>query len=234
MSGKAILVLVLAVASTAFPLAGQNVNEEFWPQMNVFLNWGTRFRFVFSDLTNRDLTTGGSRGYFSYFFDVALKPLFRRDLRDREDVFRARFLTFRAGYRYGTPLVNNNSNSGSENRILAETIARYPLPAKFVLADRSRGEFRFIQRKPFSMRYRNRLNLERDITLGSLVLTPYAYDEIFYDTASGSWNQNRYAFGLQIPTGRHVVLEPYYLRKTTRGTTPALVNVAGFTLNLYF
>ena len=84
------------------------------------------------------------------------------------------------------------------------------------------------------MRYRNRFNLERDLTVGHLILTPYAYDEIFYDTQRGSWNQNRYAFGLQIPAGRHVVLDPYYLRKTSRGSSPALVNVAGFTVNLYF
>jgi hypothetical protein len=82
-----------------------------------------------------------------------------------------------------------------------------------VVSDRNRGEFRFIKGQAFSTRYRNKLQLERDIKYGAYVFTPYAYDEVFYDTRYGQWTPNRYAFGVQLPIGAHVVLQPYYLRQ---------------------
>ena len=76
--------------------------------------------------------------------------------------------------------------------------------------------------------------LERDFKYGSFVLTPYVYDEIFYDTRYGQWTPNRYAFGVELPVGQHVVLEPYYLRQNGNRSDPPHVNVLGFKLNLYF
>jgi Protein of unknown function (DUF2490) len=232
MDFTAIPVLAVLLTATALPLAGQNVKDEFWPEMDIYLTKWTTMRLVFVDSFNQDQSTRYRQGSFTYFFDLALKPLFRRDLREREDVFRRRFLTFRAGYQYSTSLVDYDSSS--ENRIIAESTARYPLFAHLVVSDRNRGEFRFIKGQPFSMRYRNKFNVERDLRIGRFVFTPYAYDEIFYDTRYDAWNQNRYAFGLQIPLGPHLVVEPYYLRQTNYLATPKLVNATGLTLNLYF
>ena len=64
--------------------------------------------------------------------------------------------------------------------------------------------------------------------------TPYAYDEIFYDTRYDRWTPNRYAFGIQLPVGPHVILDPYYLRQNSSTSTPAHTNVFGFNVNLYF
>jgi hypothetical protein len=38
---------------------------------------------------------------------------------------------------------------------MVETTTRWPLPWKLVIADRNRGDFRFIRGQPFSTRYRN-------------------------------------------------------------------------------
>jgi Protein of unknown function (DUF2490) len=232
MPGNAIPILAFLLTAAASPLAAQNVKDEFWPEFDIYVNQGSHLRIVFIDSLNQDQSSRDAQGSFSYFLDFALKPFFRRDLREREDVFRRRFLTFRAGYQYTTSFVNGDSSS--ENRIIADSTARYPLPAKIVVSDRNRGDFRFLKGQPFSMRYRNKLNVERDVRLGRFVFTPYAYDEIYFDTRYSAWNQNRYAFGLEIPAGPHVVLEPYYLRQTNTRTTPKLVNASGFTLNLYF
>ena len=105
--------------------------------------------------------------------------MFRRELRDRADVYRNRYLTFRAGYRYRTSLTPGASVS--ENRGIVEVTPRYLLPWQLVVSDRNRGEFRFVKGQTFSTRYRNRLQLERDIKYGTFVFTPYVYDEIFYD-----------------------------------------------------
>lgn len=215
-----------------FPLAAQNVKDEFWPEVEIYVNQGSKARVVFVDSFNQDQNTRDQQGAFTYYIDFALKPIFRRELRQYEDVFRRRFLTFRAGYQYTTSFVNNDSSS--ENRIIVESTARYPLPANIVFTDRNRGEFRFIRGQPFSMRYRTRPWVERDFRVGRFVFTPYLYDEVAYDTRYGAWNRNRYAIGLQIPAGPHLVLEPYLLRQHDTRATPKYVNAIGFTFNLYF
>jgi hypothetical protein len=82
--------------------------------------------------------------------------------------------------------------------------------------------------------YRNRLRLDRDCRLGNFAFTPYVYDEIFYDSQYDAWNRNRYAIGVQVPSGAHVVIEPYFLRLNDSRSTPRHVNAFGLTLNLYF
>ncbi len=147
----------------------QTTKQEFWPAVGFYVDRGSRTRVVFVDSLRLDHDTHKTKGSFTYYLDFALRPVFRRELRQRDDVFQRRFLTFRAGYRYTTSLANGDSSS--ENRAIAETTARYPLPGKIVIADRNRGDFRFIKGQGFSMRYRNRLRAERDFKLRRLVLS---------------------------------------------------------------
>ena len=222
------------LAASAFPLSGQNTKGEFRPESDVYVNLGPQVRLVFVDAFNQAQSADNRRGAFTYYFDTALKPVFRRELRRDEDVFRQRYLTFRAGYQYTTSFVNGDSSS--ENRIIAESTWRAPLPVPghFVLVNRNRGDFRFVKGKPFSMRYRNRIWVERDVELGRFVFTPYIYDEIFYETSKSAWVPNRYAAGVQLPASRHLVVEPYYLRQNDRLAKPQHVNAFGLKLNFYF
>jgi hypothetical protein len=223
------LLLAFVFASLA---AGQNTKYEFWPELDIYAHHGSRIRIVFVDSMNQDQSNRNGEGAFSYSFELAMQPVFRRELRQLDDIFRRRFLTFRAGYQYTTSFVSGDPSS--EHRLIAETTARYPLPKKFVALDRNRGEFRFIKGQPYSMRYRNRLWLERDFKLAGLVFTPYIFDEIFYDTRYSAWTTNQATIGLQIPAGPHVVLEPYFCRQQDRRASQKYVNATGFTLNLYF
>ena len=86
---------------------------------------------------NQDQSTRYREGGFTYFIDFAVRPVFRRELRQRDDVFRRKFLVFRAGYQYTTSFVS--ADSSSENRVIAEATTRVPLPGKVVMADRNRG-----------------------------------------------------------------------------------------------
>ena len=165
MAAIAIPTLALLLTAAALPLAAQNSQGQFWPELDIFANRGDRLRIVFID------SFEGQKVQFGCYLDIALKPVFRRELRNRDDVFRRRFLTFRAGYQYSTAVANNDSSS--ENRAIAEATARYLLPGKLVVVDRNRGDFRFVKGQPFSMRYRNRLRVERDFAVAGLVLNLY-------------------------------------------------------------
>lgn len=214
------------------PAAGQSTGGEFWPELGIYIQQGEVFRIIFVDIALSNAATHAWKGNFTTFLEVGLKPVFRHELRNRADAYRNKYLTVRAGYRYMTGLTPGDSYS--ENRGIVEITSRYLLPWGLIVSDRNRGEFRFIKGEAFSSRYRNRLRIERDFKLGAFEFTPYIYDEVFYDTRYDQWTPNRYAFGLQLPAGPHVVLEPYYLRQDGNRSNPPHVNVLGFKFNLYF
>ena len=233
MSNTQTLVLCLLVAGAGpSAAAAQSTGGEFWPELGFYIQQGQVIRLEFVGSANSNPVTDAWLGNFTVYVNAALKPVFRRALRDQPDVFRNRYLSFRAGYRYRTSLTPGGSVS--ENRAILEVASRYLLPWHLVISDRNRGEFRFIKGQAFSTRYRNRLWLERDIKLGSFTCTPFVYDEIFYDTRYDQWTPNRYAAGVQLPIGQHVVLEPYYLRQDSNRSDPPHANVFGFKFNLYY
>jgi hypothetical protein len=190
-------------------------------------------RFLLRTAFSVDDETRTWQGDFGAHFDFALKPVFRRDLRADEDVFRKRFLSFLAGYRYITSL--GSGSAFLEHRWLVELTSRFPAPGKLLLIDRHRGEMRFISSKGFSTRYRNKLQAERDFNpAGSFRFTPYVYGELYYDTRYDEWNRNRYAIGIRFPARSHFVPEIYFLHQNDSKSTPQHVNALGVTFNLYF
>ena len=51
---------------------------------------------------------------------------------------------------------------------------------------------------------------------------------------SKTWNEEQYTAGIEWPYKRVFMLETYYLRQNCTTCSPAHLNVAGLTLNLYF
>ena len=195
----------------------------------ITLNSATRL-FLLSSFRNNQQGDAW-HGDFGAHLDFAMKPVFRRELRQRDDVFTQRFLSFQAGFRY-----INSLSSGApylERRWVIECTPQYPLPGKFVVSDRSRGEMRFVSGKRFSTRYRNRLQLERDFAVGRLVYTPYINGQLFYDTRYDAWNRNRYSAGVQVPAGAHMVFETYILRQNQSRSNPPHANAFGLRLRFY-
>ena len=224
-------ICVFAAGLSAFPAAGQGASGQFWPELGIYVQQGEIFRFGFVDSASSNASTHTWDGNFTLYLEAALKPVFRRELRDQPDVYRNRYLTFRSGYRHRTSLT---SGSTSENRGILDVTSRFPLGWQLTVSDRNRGEFRFIKGQGFSTRYRNRLQLERDIKHGAIACTPYVYDEIFYDSRYNQWTPNRYVFGIQFPVGQHIVLDPYYLAQNGSRSNPPHIKAFGFTFNLYF
>jgi hypothetical protein len=230
-NGKLVLCL-LATGQVIIPAAAQSTGDEFRPELGFYIQQGPLLRVELVDSFRGPKSSQDWQGDFAFYVATALKPVFRRELREQPDVYQNKYLVLRAGYRYQTSLTN--ANSASEHRGILELTSRYMLPWRMVISDRNRGEFRFIQGQPFSTRYRNRLRLERDVHYRSLSCTPYVYDEIFYDTRYDQLTPNLYALGAEFPVRMHVILEPYYLRQNGSHSTPPHINAVGFKFNLYF
>ena len=225
------LISYLAFAGFIVPAAAQNTSEQFRPEVEIYLKLAESIRIEFDTFVTGTQSTHAWQGNFAFYVDAALKPVFRRNLREDPDVYRNRYLTMRAGYLYHTSLANASS---SGNIGILELTSRYRLPLALVISDRNRGEFRFFKGESFYTRYRNRLRMEREVSRGHFVCIPYAYDEIFYDTRYGEVTPNRYGFGAQFPAGRHMIFDPYYMRQNGSRSHPPHINAIGFRWNIYF
>lgn len=119
-----------------------------------------------------------------------------------------------------------------ENRIAVQATPRFRPPSDFIVEDRNRVEFRWVNGE-YSTRYRNRLTVERDFLARELRFAPYASAEVFYNGATRSWNEQQYAAGLRFPYRRLFLLDVYYLRQNCSTCSPEHLNVVGMTLNFY-
>src|SRR3974377_1573424 len=88
----------------SIPAADRSTAGEFWPEFGLYIQQGQFIRFEFVNSASRDPSAHDWQGDFTAYVNVALKPVFRRELRDRPDVYRNKYLTFRVGYRYRTGL----------------------------------------------------------------------------------------------------------------------------------
>ena len=97
------------------PAAAQSTGE-LRPELGIYIQQGPMIRIEFVDSFTGAQSTHDWQGNFTFYVEAALKPVFRHELRERPDVYRNKYLAFRAGYRYKTSLTNINSTH--ENRAI--------------------------------------------------------------------------------------------------------------------
>jgi uncharacterized protein DUF2490 len=139
------------------------------------------------------------------------------------------YLVFGGGYEYLHTVQNGKTKI--EDRFIADVTQRLYL-AGLLLADRNRGEFRWVDGF-YDFRYRNRLVISKPLQT-SFRITPYGSGELYYDRNHHSWNQNQYGFGVQFPYKKVLMLDTYLRHQNCTSCVPNSVNMLGATLNLYF
>ena len=200
--------------------------NEFWPEVNVYVNLDPKWRLFFlaNISKNRD-TQSNLEGQIGAHVDYFVNDK----------------LSLRAGYRYGSSLAADDPRV--EHRVLFEQTVRVPLPGRVMLSDRNREELRVVN-GDFSARYRNRATLEREFAVGRYKFTPYVSGEAFYDTRFNVFNRNRLAAGVQLPLGKglspfrehhplahkSLSLDLYFARQNDSRSTPHHVNAVGAVL----
>jgi Protein of unknown function (DUF2490) len=222
---------LLLFASTA---SGQDADttNEFWPEVNVFINLGERSRlFAMYTATRQESLGTYADGQTGIYFDFWTLPPFRRRLNSHADLSRSKMLLLRTGYLFSRP--KNNSGAATEHMLTFEATGRMHLPTSLLLSDRSRIDLRW-PNGAFRWRYRNRLKLERTFRAGRFELTPYGHVEGFYSVDTKEWTRLRYAAGAEWALTRNIVLEGYYLRQNEWASTPRFVNAAGVVVQFYF
>jgi hypothetical protein len=157
------------------PLArGQTPVTEFLPEIDAHFTLNSIVRFVFQAKQTRE---GGdpTQAETGPGVEFYLKPLLQMKhvtLFDLDDS-KSRPLVFAVGYRYvpsaGKPTVN---------RLESVLTFHLPLPAQILISHRNRADLDWSAGR-FAWRYRNRVTLERRVTIRSCHSKPYASAEAF-------------------------------------------------------
>ena len=219
--------LILVILFSA-PAHGQT--KQFWPEVDVYVKINPTVRLLFSAAGTRE-NGEHTDPDFSASIDFHIKPLISlmNKRADHRDESKSKLMLLRAGFHY-LP-----SRQGStENRIALDAIPRVPLKAGLVATARNRLEMRFIE-SDFSWRFRHRPGIERNITIGTYEITPYARAEFYYDSNYRKWSRTALSAGCVFPIRRRSEIEAYYEHQNRTEKSPnQQLNAVGIQLNLYF
>jgi hypothetical protein len=219
------LLLLLCLSARA-----QTSTTEFLPEIDANFKLDSNVRLIFQA---KDTREGGdpTQAEVGPSVEFYLKPLLKlKDvtLFDLDDA-KSRSLVLAVGYRYvpspGKPTIN---------RLEPVVTFHFPMTARILISDRNRGDLDWSNGK-FTWRYRNRLTVERRVTIGSYHPAPYASAEVFYQSKYGKWSSTNLYAGCLFPVSKHVELDSYYEHENNTGPHPnQQVNAVGLILNLFF
>jgi hypothetical protein len=200
---------------------------QFSPEIDTYLRFRSNVRFAFQAKGTREdgSPRQGEIGPSIEFYWRGLRNL----LPNGVDKSKTSFILFSIGYRYLPP-----SGVPATNRVLLVATPRLPLKSKLVISDRNRGELNFSS-GDLTWRYRNRLQLERQVTIRSYHPTPYANVEFYYNSKYKKWSSTAIDAGCQFPIRTHSEIDLYYEHQNFTGSTPnQQINQLGVILNLHF
>lgn len=221
--------LLLVISGHVFAQPA-NVEKEVWPAFRVNFDVQPRIglQVTFEKHNGEDASL--SQWKVGTILSYRMSRIFakHRDDIDSENEYN---LVVGGGYEFVQTKQTNGTKR--EHRVMVQTTPKYVVSGGVLLQDRSRAEFRWVD-DVYNFRYRNKLTADRPFKIGKVRLTPYASGELFWDRNHHAWNENQYAFGVQLPYKKLLMLDTYYLRQNCTTCSQDPVSVFGVSLNFYF
>jgi hypothetical protein len=238
---------VFALGAGGQPAWAQTTDQEFWPEVNVFVKTSEQTRLMFLAARSRDREYANAvdrtTGVHFDVFTQRLPSWWLTALPSMEQHWGG---WFRFGYNH---IVAFDGPGANENRWFAETTLRSkPLLAGVQVANRSRIEARDIKDQ-WSWRYRNRTRIERTFEsvavfgdtvggslqdIGLVQLSPYVMLEFFYDSRISGWSRRYLQAGVEFEFARGWGLDLYMAAQDGLNGSTASVNALGVVLTLRY
>lgn len=223
------LIAAFLVLLPSAPARAQTSSTEFLPEIDAYFKLNSDVRFVFQA---KDTREGGdpTQVEIGPSIEFYLKPLIKlKDVTKFDlDDSKARPLVLSIGYRY-VP----SPDQAAVQRLEPVATFHLPTPGRLLISDRNRFDLDW-SNGTFTWRYRNRLTLERRLSIHSYHPAPYASAEAFYESKYGKLSTTALYAGCIFPLGKRVELDPYYEHENNTGKSAnQQVNAAGLVLNLH-
>jgi len=222
--------LAVALIVPALGLNASTQVDQLLPEIDAYYKPASDVRLSFQAKETRE---GGSptQAEIGPSVQFYLKPLVKLKGITQFDLDNSknRPLVLAIGYRY-LP----SPNTPAENRLEPVATFHFPLKAKLLLTDRNRADLDW-QSGKFTWRYRNRIQLERRLTIHSYHPAPYASVEFFYESQYSKWSTTAIYAGCLFPIGKRFEFDPYYEHQNNTGKTPnQQIEQLGLTLRIFF
>jgi hypothetical protein len=204
------LALIGWLALPGLAPAGET-GEEFWPEIDVWIQLDPHFRLSPCVSLSSDLETKYREGVALLQLDYSWKrsgaPLVSRRLFDEVRAAEMNRFMVRAGYLAGKSL-DDNGESYSERQTFLELHLRNPLRHGILISHRVRTDLRFIgDDRDFSWRLRYRLQAEKEYQALGTSVVPYGSLEGSFDERYSAVNRIRAIGGTTVALSRHFVAE---------------------------
>jgi len=222
--------LFFLLSALASPLLAEGDRREVVPEVDAFVKVSDRTRVFLYGSVTRELTEDVTDGEAGAHLDFTLKPILRSSYR-QGDWERERYLWMRVGYVVAGDL-DNRSDGSTEHRGVFEVTARLPLPHEIWLVNRFRLDLRDVNDKS-SKRYRYRLGIQREFSVGGQVWVSYAEGENFYDTRYDAWTRQLYQAGMEIALTKTWRIESYFAHQNDQRSESGNLNRIGLVLKYY-
>lgn len=219
--------LVLFVLVLRFHASAQT--DQLLPEIDVYYKLKPDLRILFQARETRE---GGdpTTAEIGPSIDFYMKPWIRlQDVTAFDlDDSKKRPLVFSIGYRYlPTP------GEAPKNRLEPYLTFSFPMKRRILLSDKNRADLDWMSGK-LSWEYRNRLQLERPVTIHKYHFSPYASAEFFYKSQYEKWSTTAIYAGSHFPIGKHLEFNPYYEHQNNTGKRPnQQLNQLGLMLSLH-
>ena len=221
--------LLLLIASVGIRAQSSPAVFEFDPGLTVAVDLNKVVRLDFATGRENTEELGSAKWKVSGGASFRLKPL-RKTFLDLLDTDKQHKYVLGVAYEFGRTL--EGERTIREHRIMADGTFRYTMPARVLLTDRSRFEFRWVDHD-FHWRYRNRLFFERPLKIEKLKFSPFGGAEAVWDRRYTSWNIFKFTGGVQFRLIRRSSLDVFYERQRCVTCTNTNTNIFGLTLNIY-
>ena len=211
-------------------LASAQQTFEFLPEIDGYYKLDSKLQLSFQAKQTRE-NGAPTQAEIGPSVRILLKPLInlsRIHIYDL-DPTRSRALALSFGYRYVY-----SPDAPAVNRVILAATPNLPLKGDVLISDRNRGELNFSAGN-LTWRYRNRLTIQRALTIHSFHPIPYGSAEFYYDSTYRKWSSTDLYAGVRLPLGTHTEIDSYYEHENNTGKKPnKQVNALGLVLNLYF
>ncbi len=208
-----LLLFLLCLPTLAQTSSNPSDENQFWSETQVYLPLNEKTDLVFIGV----IRAGGN---FSGFY----RPIDERG--GGAIAFKLnKYLTLMPTYLYiaqqPTPTRKN-----AEHRLIMNVTGKFSL-GKFNFTDRNLIERRVRHSLSDFVMYRNRLQIDHPVKLGSLNFRIYVADEAWYSTMADAWVRNRISGGVFKQFTRRFYAEFFYLRQNDGRARPGDVHALG-------
>ena len=210
------------------PATGQAF--EFLPEVDAYYKIQPHIRFNFQAKLTRE-AGDPAQAEIGPGLDFFVKPVvqLKNISRFDPDEAKSRLLQVSVNYRY-IP----SPDKPTVDRLESTFTSNLPLVYGILLSDRNRVDLDWSQNS-FTWRYRNRLKLQRTVSIRTYHLTPYLSGEAFYLSQYKKWSTTALYAGCLFPLGKHVGFDLYYEHQNITCKNPnQQLSQFGLILNLYF